>query len=214
LTVAVDLNKVSKKYRYLSALRDLSLSVTEGESVAILGPNGAGKTTLMKIAAAHILPTSGTVTVFGKNALKNSEETRKCIGFSTHECFLYDELTIEENLRFYAHLFSVGVDNIHDTIEALNLRRWFQVPVKNLSYGLRKRADIVRTLIHKPDLILLDELFAGLDDETCSLFVEYLKNQQPKALLISSHSIEWVKKLSRREIFLKDGVLVRDTAFE
>lgn len=180
--------------------------------MAILGPNGAGKTTLMKIVATHIFPSSGIVKIYGRNAFKDGEDVRREIGFVAHESFLYDELTIEENLLFYAKVFSVSQD-FDELIELLNLKKWYKAPVKQLSYGLRKRADIARALVHKPDLILLDELFAGLDGETRNLLVDYFKNQQEGTLLVSSHSVDWAKKLCRRGIFLDKGNLVQDTQF-
>jgi len=213
LVAAVELIEVSKRYGYLWALNSISLKVDSGELVAFLGPNGAGKTTLMKIAATHTFPSSGNVKIFEQDAFKNGGQTRKRIGFVTHESFLYDELTVEENVRFYAKLFSVKQENPHNIIEFLSLKRWYRVPVKRLSYGLRKRADIVRALVHRPDLILLDELFAGLDEETCELLVDYFRNQQPKAVLVSSHSIEWAKKLCDRGIFLDKGEIAQDTRF-
>lgn len=178
--------------------------------MAILGPNGAGKTTLMKIVATHIFPSSGIVKVYGRNAFRDGENARRQIGFVAHESFLYDELTIEENLLFYAKAFSTNRD-FDELIELLNLKRWYKAPVKHLSYGLRKRADIARALVHKPDLILLDELFAGLDEETRNLLVDYFKNQWEGTLLVSSHSVDWAKKLCRRGIFLDRGNLVQDT---
>jgi ABC-type multidrug transport system ATPase subunit len=153
------------------------------------------------------------VKIFGKDAFKNGGEIRRRIGFVTHESFLYDELTVEENMLFYAKLFSVSPESFEDIIEFLNLKRWREVQVKRLSYGLRKRADIVRALIHNPELILLDELFAGLDKETCSLLVDYFRNQQAKAVLVSSHSIEWARKLCDRGISLDKGEIVQDTKF-
>ncbi len=178
MTAAVELIDVSKKYGYNWALKSLSVAIDKDECVAILGPNGAGKTTLLKILATHISPSFGTVKIFGKNAFKNGEETRRQVGFATHESFLYDELTIEENLLFYAKLFSVNPEGFLNKIGSLNLKPWYQVPVKQLSYGLRKRADIIRALIHDPSIILLDELFAGLDEETCNLLVDYFRNNQ------------------------------------
>lgn len=213
MTFAVEAIEVSKKYGYLWALKSLSLKIDKDEFVALLGPNGAGKTTLMKIAATHISPSSGTVKIFGRNAFENGSEVKKLIGFATHESFLYDELTVEENLLFYAKLFHVDPESFHEIMESLNLKRWYRVPAKKLSYGLRKRADIVRALIHDPNLILLDELFAGLDEETCSLLVDYFRNQNGKAVLISSHSIYWAKKLCDRGVFLDNGEIVQDTQF-
>ncbi len=213
MSAAVELFEVSKKYGCFWALKSLSLRIGREEFVALLGPNGAGKTTLMKLVATHISPSSGTVRVFGKNAFKDSEEIRKCIGFVAHESFLYDELTIEENLLFYARLFSVNSESFRDVIASLRLKRWYQVQVKRLSYGLRKRADIARALIHEPALVLLDELFAGLDEETCNLLVDYFRNQRAMSVFVSSHSIDLAKKLCDRGILLDKGEIVQDVRF-
>lgn len=213
MPTAVEIIDVSRQYSYLWALKSVSLKIDQGESVALLGPNGAGKTTLMKIVATHISPSSGAVNIFGKNAFKNGEETRRRIGFAAHESFLYDELTVEENLQFYGKLFSASPENAQPIIESLNLKRWYRVQVNRLSHGLRKRADITRALIHNPDLVLLDELFEGLDEKTCNLLVDYFRNQQSKTVIISSHSIDWAKKLCDRGIFLDRGEIVQDSAF-
>lgn len=166
----------------------------------------------MKILATHVLPSSGAVKVYGRDIFKDGENARKRIGFVAHKSFLYDELTIEENLQFYGGLFSVDKAASREMIDLLNLGSWCGLPVKQLSYGLRKRADIARALIHSPDLILLDELFAGLDEETRNFLVDYFKTLDGKTLLVSSHSAEWAKLLCERSIFLDKGNLVRDTS--
>lgn len=211
ITVAVEIVDVSKKYGHLYALKPFSIEIEEGETVALLGPNGAGKSTLMKILATHVLPSSGTVRIYGRNVFKNGEKARKRIGFVTHESFLYEELSIEENLQFYGKFFSVNQEEIREIIKFLNLKGWHKVPAKKLSYGLRKRGDIARALIHDPDLILLDELFAGLDEETRNFLVRYFKTLKGKTLLVSSHSVQWAKQLCRRSLFLDKGNLVKDT---
>lgn len=213
MVAAVEATEVSKKYGYLWALKSLTVRIDKGELVAFLGPNGAGKTTLMRIIATHVSPSSGIVKIFGQDAFRNGEQIRNRIGFVTHETYLYDELTIEENLLFYSRLFYVNQEDFYDIIEFLGLKRWYKVPVKRLSYGLQKRADIVRALVHSPDLILLDELFAGLDEETCNLLVDYFRSQRRKAVVISSHSIQWAKKLCDRGVFLNKGEIVQDTRF-
>ncbi len=214
--IAVEIIEVSKRYGYLQALKSVSLEIEEGEFLAFSGHNGAGKTTLLKIIATHISPSSGTVKIFGDDAFKNSAEIRRRIGLVTHESFLYDELSVKENLLFYAKLFSVKEEeDFLDTIEFLGLKRWYNVPVKQLSHGLRKRADIVRALIHNPDLILLDEPFAGLDTNTCDILVNYFKSRKGKGktLLISSHSLEWSKKICDKRISLDKGKIVGEISF-
>lgn len=210
--IAVEIIEVSKRYGYLQALKSVSLEIEEGEFLAFSGPNGAGKTTLLKIIATHISPSSGTVKIFGDDALKDCEIKRR-IGLVTHESFLYDELSVRENLLFYAKLFSVKEEGFLDTIDFLGMNRWYNVQVKQLSHGLRKRADIVRALIHNPDLILLDEPFAGLDTKTCDLLVNYFKSQKGKTLLISSHSLEWTKKICDKRISLDRGEIVGEISF-
>lgn len=217
-TLAVELREVSKSYGYVQALKSVSLSIKAGEFSALSGHNGAGKTTLLKIIATHITPSSGTVKLFGNDAFNDGAgEIRNRIGFVTHASFLYDELTIKENLLFYAKLFSVkGEEDFIDTIEFLGLKRWYNVPVKHLSHGLRKRADIVRALLHNPDLILLDEPFSGLDTTTCDLLVSYFKGRHEengKTLILSSHSIEWAKRICDKRITLAKGKIVEESSF-
>jgi ABC-type multidrug transport system ATPase subunit len=215
--IAVELIEVSKNYGYLQALKTVSLRIKAGEFVALSGHNGAGKTTLLKIIATHISPTSGTVKIFGNDAFKDGGgEIRNRIGLVTHASFLYDELTIRENLLFYAKLFLIkGEEEFIETIEFLGLKRWYNVPVKQLSHGLRKRADIVRALIHNPDLILLDEPFSGLDTRTCDLLVSYFKGHEEKGktLLLSSHSLEWAKRICDKRITLDKGRIIEESSF-
>jgi len=209
--IAVEISELTKRYGYLQALKSVSLNIEEGIFMAFSGHNGAGKTTLLRIIATHISPTSGSVKIFGKDASENTEIRRE-IGLVTHDSFLYDELTVRENLLFYAKVFGVKEDDFLDTIAFLGMNRWYNVQVKNLSHGLRKRADIVRALLHDPGLILLDEPFSGLDTNTCDLLVNYFKNQQGKTLLISSHSLEWTKKICDRGVLLERGKLVDEIA--
>jgi len=215
--VAVDVIGVSKRYGYLEVLRSVSLRIEGGEFVALFGHNGAGKTTLLKLIATHIRPSTGTVKIFGEDAFRDSGIRRK-IGLVTHSSFLYDELTVRENLLFYARQFGVEEDNFLDTVEFLGMNRWYNVRVKQLSHGLRKRADIIRALIHEPNLILLDEPFTGLDSETCEVLVNYFRGQkqrgnEKKTLLIASHSQEWVKKVCDKAISLHRGKVAGEFSF-
>lgn len=213
MTVVVETRALSKKYDHVWALRSLSITIDEGETVAILGPNGAGKSTLLKVLATHLHPSSGAVIMFGQNLLHYSKNARKRVGFVAHDSFLYDELTVQENLEFYGRFFSIGSRAIQELTDVLKLKAWLDAPVKQLSYGLRKRADIARALIHNPDLILLDELFAGLDEETRDFMVGYLKALSGKTLLVSSHSRQWAQRLCRRGLVLENGDLVKDVSF-
>jgi len=207
----IEVTGVSKRYGDIYALKSVSLKMNGGECVALMGSNGAGKTTLLKIIATHTVPSAGGVKILGQDVFKNDGTIRRKIGLVTHDSYLYDELTIKENLQFYAQFFVGNGGKIRlDLIGFLGLKRWYNVPVKQLSYGLRKRADIGRALLHNPDVILLDEPFAGMDVTTCDLLVQYFKEQKEngKTLVLSSHSGEWIKKICDREVVLKKGKIV------
>ncbi len=213
---AVEAVDVSKRYGYMEALKSISLRIECGEFLALFGHNGAGKTTLLRLIATHITPSAGMVKIFGEDAFKDNGIRRR-IGLVTHSSFLYDELTVRENLLFYAAQFGVNEDEFLDTVECLDMRRWYDVQVKHLSHGLRKRADIIRALSHDPDLILLDEPFSGLDNETCEVLVNYFNGERARArgrggrrktLVMASHSLEWAKKLCDRGISLHRGEIV------
>jgi ABC-type multidrug transport system ATPase subunit len=209
--MTIEVIDVSKRYGDVYALKSVSLKMQKGECMALLGSNGAGKTTLLKIIATHTVPTAGVIKILGEDIFNNDGSIRRKIGLVTHDSYLYDELTIKENLQFYGQFFVGNGEAIPlDRIEFLGLMRWYNVPVKQLSYGLRKRADIGRALLHSPDVILFDEPFAGLDVNTCDLLVQYFKEQKEngKTLMLSSHSSEWIKKVCDREVVLKKGKIV------
>ncbi|MCW3136293.1 MAG: ABC transporter ATP-binding protein [Canidatus Methanoxibalbensis ujae] len=212
----LDVRNVSKRYGHFFALKSVSFSVRAGESVAVLGPNGAGKTTLLKIIATLIKPSEGVVKLFGRDS--SNADIRRRIGVVMHESFLYDELTVLENLKLYAKFFYINSEQLRrqqaeEEIEALvdilNLKRWLNVKAKLLSYGLRKRADIARALIHRPDLVILDEPFGGLDASSREILVEYF-SRCSKTLILSSHSVEWARKVCERGIILERGAVKRE----
>lgn len=207
----VEATKVSKKYGYFFALKDISIEVNAGTSIALLGPNGSGKSTLLRIIANHLRATSGQIRIFGLNPDADASKIKAKVGFVAHESFLYDELSIQENLRFYQRMFSAKKANedLYEPVRLLGLNAWLEMPVKNLSHGLRKRADIARALIHKPELLILDEPFSGLDENSRDLLVDYLVHEQRKiTLLLSSHDIDLAKKACKELVFLDRGKVV------
>ncbi|MFQ6054026.1 MAG: ABC transporter ATP-binding protein [Candidatus Bathyarchaeia archaeon] len=207
---AVELLNVTKRYGPLTALREITLSVEQGEAVAFLGPNGAGKTTLLRIIAGQTTPTSGQIKVLDLDAGQELEAVKRNVGLVGHRSFLYDELTVEENLLFYGRFFDATRDDLERVLDLTNLRRWSGVRAKHLSFGLRKRADIARAMIGDPRVLVLDELFSGLDREACGTLLEHLKERTGRTILVSSHSLEWTGKLCGRGVFLQGGSIVRD----
>ncbi len=160
----VELRDVWKRYRTGWVLKGVSLTLGERSGVLILGGNGSGKTTLLRIVAGLVRPTRGEVRVLGGSPLEG--RVRASMGVVMHHSLLYSELTVRENLEYYARLYGVeGYDPERDeVVETLGLRRYLDRRVEELSFGWRRRADIARALLHRPRLLLIDEPFTGLDD--------------------------------------------------
>ena len=210
MPAAVELRDVSKHYGPRRALDGVTLSFDEGEAVAFLGPNGAGKSTLLKIVAAQITPTGGEVTVLGSDVVRQPEAVKREVGLVGHRSFMYDELTVQENLEFYGGFFDASPEDYERVIETTSLERWRDVKAGHLSYGLRKRSDIARALLSRPRVLVLDELFSGIDKDTSVGLVRHLEARSGQTLLVSSHSLERVRELCVRGVYLRSGVVERE----
>ena len=206
----VELRSVSKHYGPRRALDGVTLSFEEGEAVAFLGPNGAGKSTLLKMVAAQITPTSGEVSVLGSDTVRQPELVKRNVGLVGHRSFMYDELTVEENLEFYGGFFDASSEDYERVIGMTALGRWRDVKAGHLSYGLRKRSDIARALLSQPKVLVLDELFSGIDQDTADSLVKHLEARRGQTILVSSHSLERVRELCGRGVYLRAGVVEKE----
>ncbi len=206
----VELINVSKSFGAIRALGGVSLGINKGEAVAFLGPNGAGKSTLLRIVAAQTSPTSGTARVLGLDTSSKPEQVKRNVGLVGHDSFLYDELTVEENLRLYGYFFDSTQEEIDGVIETTNLGRWRRIKAGHLSFGLRKRSDIARALLGRPRVIVLDEMFSGLDTEASDALVEHFTDSEEQTVLVSSHSLDMVRKLCGRAVYLRGGSVEKD----
>lgn len=162
---ALELRGVSKAYGAARALRSVDLTAEWGRVLVLLGHNGAGKTTLLRVAAALVKPDAGSVTAAGFAAADHAGRVRAATGYAGHGSLLYDDLTPEENLRFYARLYGVPRpdDRAAELLRDAGAERWARRRVRGLSNGMQKRISIARALLHRPALLLLDEPDAGLD---------------------------------------------------
>jgi heme exporter protein A len=158
-TTAVSLEGVGRAYGERVALRDVSFELPAGATVAVFGANGAGKTTLLRVLAGLLRPHAGRVSVLGGPP----ELARGRIGLLAHEPMLYRDLTVRENLRFHARLHGVDFARVEDLCRQAGIALRADDPVRTLSRGMTQRAAICRTLLHAPELLLLDEPFANLD---------------------------------------------------
>jgi ABC-type multidrug transport system ATPase subunit len=160
------LRNISKEFLGKLVLNNVNLEIDSPRIVLIKGPNGSGKTTLIRIIAGLIQPSNGKVEIYvdGKKVL----DRRRIVGYVSHYPLIYDELSVKENIDFFAGLNglknTVDYEFIKSMISGLGLIKYLDSMAGNLSYGWKKRVDIVRALIHDPEIILLDEPFTGLDE--------------------------------------------------
>ncbi|MEM1593243.1 MAG: ABC transporter ATP-binding protein [Archaeoglobaceae archaeon] len=174
---------VSKRFGETFALKDVSLSFEK--SIAILGRNGAGKSTLAKILAGITKPTQGRVSVFGEDPFKNVDIRRK-ISIVTHNPMLYKELSVEENLRFFAKLY--GIKDWEWVIHELKLEGKLNSKVFELSRGYLQRVAIAKALMLKPKLLILDEPFSSLDVEGKEILWAKI-HEFKHSIVFSTHSL-------------------------
>ena len=161
-TPLFEAERVTRRYREVPVVDEVSLTVAAGEIVGLLGPNGAGKTTLIRMAATLARPSAGVLRYRGVELKHATPAARGWIGFASHQSLLYPELTVAENLRFHRRLHGARTD-IGELLERHGLTAVAGVPARHLSRGTAQRATLARALLHEPDLLLLDEPFAGLD---------------------------------------------------
>ena len=210
--LVVELAGVSKSYGNRQVLRSISLQIPPGEFLVLLGHNGAGKTTLLRIMSTQVSPTKGKIRLFGRDSGVEGSLARRRIGLVTHGSFLYPELTVLENLQFYGQFYSAMESRYQEMLEIFEIRPYIGVRVGNLSFGLRRRVDMARALLHDPDLLLLDEPFAGLDVRTACLLGEQLAARKKTGitLAMTSHSPKRAGSICDRAITLERGNIVQD----
>ena len=207
--------QVEKRYGALVALRRVSLEIQPAEFVALLGPNGAGKTTLLRIAALLVRPNSGSVKMSGL-AADSPESVKSRIGMVAHSTLLYDELTAEENLLFFARLYDVAnaPARAKELLAAAGLAERATSLVRTFSRGMRQRLAIARALVHSPRVLLLDEPSSGLDPQGRAWFASTLStlHQHGCTIIASTHSRDEVLRLATRAVRLESGRVVSDSA--
>jgi ABC-2 type transport system ATP-binding protein len=215
---AVDIQGVTHRYGTHVALRDVSLQVAPGGLYGLLGPNGSGKTTLFRILSTLMPPSEGRAQVFGVDTTQDAEAVRQRLGVVFQDEALDDNLTVRENLRFQASLYGLHGAERHERIDALLARLDISDraddAVSELSGGLRRRADLARGLLHRPDLLLLDEPTTGLDPAARRAFwtaIGRLREEEGTTLLLATHLMDEAERCDRVGI-LSDGALVIDGA--
>lgn len=203
--------RVTRHYREVPVVDEVSLTVAAGEIVALLGPNGAGKTTLIRMAATLARPSSGALRYRGVEAKQAAPAARGWIGFASHQSLLYPELTVAENLRFHRRLHGARTD-VGELLDRHGLTHVANVPARHLSRGTAQRATLARALLHEPDLLLLDEPFAGLDGAARERVIGMVRaaRERGAAVLFATHDVGRAVELADRALVLQRGRVVLD----
>ena len=172
MTRVVDIHGVSKRFGETAALRDINVSVDKSEIFGLIGPDGAGKTTLFRIIATLLLPNEGSIQVLGKDCVRDYKELRSRIGYMPGRFSLYQDLTVEENLEFYATAFGASIKENYELISDIysHIEPFKKRLAGKLSGGMKQKLALSCALIHKPDILILDEPTTGVDAVSRSEF--------------------------------------------
>ncbi|MBQ1738141.1 MAG: ATP-binding cassette domain-containing protein, partial [Muribaculaceae bacterium] len=162
---AIEVHNVTKHYGQVTALDEVTFAVGKGEVFGLIGPDGAGKTTLYRILCTLLLPQSGTATVDGYDVVTQMSEIRRRVGYMPGKFSLYEDLTVEENLRFFATLFGTTVEEGYDSIRAIygQIERFKDRKAGALSGGMKQKLALSCALVHQPSVLFLDEPTTGVD---------------------------------------------------
>tara|TARA_R110001583_G_scaffold14664_8_gene61152 strand:+ start:13729 stop:14649 length:921 start_codon:yes stop_codon:yes gene_type:complete len=184
--MGISVSNISKSYKTVKALQNISFEVKPGELFGLIGPDGAGKTSLFRILTTLLLANEGTATVAGFDVVSDYKEIRKSVGYMPGKFSLYQDLTVEENLTFFATIFGTTIQENYDLIQEI----YVQIePFKNrragkLSGGMKQKLALCCALIHKPKVLFLDEPTTGVDPVSRKEFWEMLKRLQQKGITI------------------------------
>ncbi len=211
----IEVRNISKKFGNFTAVDGVSFSVEHGEIFALLGPNGAGKSTLIRMLTTLIPATSGAAMIYGHDVVKEADAVRRLIGVIPQAMTSDLELSVEENLLIYAKLYGVPRDRrrrlMAELIEAVELTKWKDKPVKNLSGGMRRRVEIARGLVHEPRVFFLDEPTTGLDPVSRVAvweMLQQLKRTRDLTVFLTTHYMDEADKLCDRIAIVDHGKLV------
>ncbi|HUV40984.1 MAG TPA: heme ABC exporter ATP-binding protein CcmA [Sedimentisphaerales bacterium] len=205
---SVNLAGVCKSFANTTVLKSISLSVSAGESLCICGPNAAGKTTLLRIIAGLLKPTHGQVTICGFDLRRRSDRAKPLVGAVLHKSMLYPQLTVSENLRFFAQLYGLpdSKSRIEQLLTQLHLGAHTHDRTETLSRGIIQRLAIARAMLHKPAILLADEPFTGLDAQATGDFLAILAEfaNHGGAVLMTTHNPQQALKCCGRVAVLHD----------
>ena len=206
----ISIRQLTKTFGRFRALHRVDMEVAPGSSLALFGPNGAGKSTLLGIIAGLVRPSRGQVFLDGDEITKDRDESLgKRIGALSCQTYLYDDLTVLENLRFYGNLYRIEhrKERIEELLRTVGMEARAGSPVRTLSRGMNQRVALARALLHDPDILLLDEPYSGLDQDALSMLKTTLAERNKTILLVTHDLVRGLESADRVAI-LNRGRLV------
>jgi ABC-2 type transport system ATP-binding protein len=211
----IELHQLAKRYGRIHALQSVTLSVGAGEIFGLLGPNGAGKTTLIRLLTGSTRPSAGQVNVLGLDPVRDSQSVRRQIGYMPQAPALYEDLSPRDNIRFFsrAHKLENLEQRIDQLLDFSNLRSRERDPVYTFSGGMKQRVSLACALVHRPQVLMLDEPTAGVDPRLRAEFWNHFRElaRAGVTLLISTHQMDEALYCDRLAILRDGGLLACDT---
>jgi heme exporter protein A len=199
----IEIAGLARRYGDRTALSGVTVSVPAGATLAVLGPNGAGKTTLLRVLAGLLRPHEGSASVLGSKLPDEAWKVRGKVGFLGHDSLLYRDLTIRQNLEFYARLH--GVSGVEAALAAVGLEQRAGDPVRELSRGMAQRAAVARATLHDPQILLLDEPRANLDPAAAAQLEPLIGRPSGRTRVLVSHDVDGTLGESDVVLGLKGG---------
>ena len=212
----ITIDNVCKNYKSKKALDNVSLSIKQGELFGLLGVNGAGKTTLIKILCGLTRKTSGTITINNFNLDKEIDKIKEIIDISPQETSVANNLTVKENLEFFANIYNNNdTQTINEIVDIFNLNEVLNQRAKTLSGGYKRRLSIAIALISKPKILFLDEPTLGLDVFARRELWNMIKKKKKNiTIILTSHYLEEIENLCDRVAILSNGKLLKTGTIE
>ncbi|MFO7585769.1 MAG: ATP-binding cassette domain-containing protein [Anaerolineales bacterium] len=210
----LEVHNLVKKYGDFTAVKGVSFDIQQGEIFSLLGPNGAGKTTTISMLSTLYDPTDGDATIAGHSIRKNPDEVRRVIGVVPQEIALYEDLTARENLQFWGQMYNLGgkalASRIDEVLEQIGLVEKAKDRVKTYSGGMKRRVNIGVGLLHKPQLLFMDEPTVGIDPQSRRAILDTVKdlNAQGMTVLYTTHYMEEAAELSNRVGIIDHGEMI------
>ena len=213
-STVIDISSVSKTFAARPVLKNIDFCIARGQSVCLCGVNGVGKSTLLRIITGLLQPDEGSVRICGYSVAGDPEKTKPRLGVISHKSMVYSDLTVFENLSFFANLYGVknSTARVKELLADVGLMPYRYDKAGILSRGLLQRLAIARALVHQPTVLLADEPFTGLDADACKHLISVLSDfaQNAGTILMTTHDINIALKCCDRAVVLDKGSLIFD----